>query len=244
MMKSSAASGRVGDPERSWFATTAPRSAIGWANRSGAAASSTEALTALTEWAFAELGLVRLHAAVYARNPASARVLAKAGYEFEGRQRARYFRDGEFIDGLLYAKVRLPALIGAFHHPHPPATHLPAHSPAGAVALTIITMTIPTILGHGVLLFGLLVRRVRAIAIPQTLCIRHRLSDTVRSAGISRENPSGPLPDSQFAGGRAAAHSAERPLRSRSPAERYAHRPPIHPRSVTNYRFPSPSHQP
>lgn len=67
-----------------------------------------EAVIALTDWAFTELRLVRLHAAVYARSPASARVLAKAGYEFEGRMRARYFRDGEFIDGLLYAKVRLP----------------------------------------------------------------------------------------------------------------------------------------
>jgi ribosomal-protein-alanine N-acetyltransferase len=67
-----------------------------------------EAVPALTEWAFAELHLVRLHAAVYARNPASARILEKAGYEYEGRLRARYFRDGEYIDGLLYAKLRLP----------------------------------------------------------------------------------------------------------------------------------------
>jgi RimJ/RimL family protein N-acetyltransferase len=66
-----------------------------------------EAVQALSEWAFRELGLVRLHAAVFARNPASARVLAKAGYEYEGRMRACYFRDGEYIDGLLYAKVRL-----------------------------------------------------------------------------------------------------------------------------------------
>jgi RimJ/RimL family protein N-acetyltransferase len=65
-----------------------------------------EAVVALTEWAFTELGLIRLHAPVYARNPASARVLSKAGYEFEGRQRARYFKDGEFIDGLMFAKIR------------------------------------------------------------------------------------------------------------------------------------------
>jgi len=67
-----------------------------------------EAVPAFTNWAFSELRLVRLHAAVYARNPASARVLIKAGYEFEGRLRARYFRDGEYIDGLLYAKLRGP----------------------------------------------------------------------------------------------------------------------------------------
>jgi len=68
----------------------------------------TEALDAMTEWAFRELNLVRLHAHVFARNPASARVLEKAGYTHEGRLRAYYFRDDEFIDGLLYAKVRLP----------------------------------------------------------------------------------------------------------------------------------------
>jgi ribosomal-protein-alanine N-acetyltransferase len=67
-----------------------------------------EAVVSLTEWAFTELHLVRLFAAVYARNPVSARVLEKAGYAFEGRMHACYFRDDEFIDGLLYAKVRLP----------------------------------------------------------------------------------------------------------------------------------------
>jgi [ribosomal protein S5]-alanine N-acetyltransferase len=68
-----------------------------------------EAVSALTEWAFAELRLVRIYAAVFARNPASVRVLMKAGFEYEGRLRARYYRDGEYIDGLLYAKVRFPA---------------------------------------------------------------------------------------------------------------------------------------
>ncbi len=67
-----------------------------------------EAVVALTEWAFAEAGLVRLRAGVFARNPASARVLEKAGYQLEGRSQARYFREGEYIDSLLYAKVRLP----------------------------------------------------------------------------------------------------------------------------------------
>jgi RimJ/RimL family protein N-acetyltransferase len=67
-----------------------------------------EAVAALSDWAFSELGLVRLYAPVFARNVASARVLEKAGYAFEGRLRARYFRDGEYIDGLLYAKVCPP----------------------------------------------------------------------------------------------------------------------------------------
>ena len=32
----------------------------------------------------------------------------KKPYEFEGRQRARYFKDGELIDALMFAKIRLP----------------------------------------------------------------------------------------------------------------------------------------
>jgi len=68
----------------------------------------TEALNAMSEWAFGELNLVRLYAKVFARNQASARVLEKAGYIFEGRLLTHYSRDGEFIDGLLYAMVRLP----------------------------------------------------------------------------------------------------------------------------------------
>ncbi|MHA3772906.1 GNAT family N-acetyltransferase [Verrucomicrobiota bacterium sgz303538] len=66
----------------------------------------TEAVLAFTDWGFTNLDLVRIHAAVYARNPASARVLEKAGFEYEGRLRAAYYKEGEFIHGLLYAKVR------------------------------------------------------------------------------------------------------------------------------------------
>jgi RimJ/RimL family protein N-acetyltransferase len=68
----------------------------------------TEALIAITKWAFTEFPVVRLDAPVYGRNPASTRVLEKAGYAFEGRLRARYFRDGQYIDALLCAKIRLP----------------------------------------------------------------------------------------------------------------------------------------
>jgi RimJ/RimL family protein N-acetyltransferase len=65
----------------------------------------TEAVVAFTEWGFRALGLRRICAAVFARNAASARVLEKAGYEYEGRERDRYFRDGAFMDGLRYARL-------------------------------------------------------------------------------------------------------------------------------------------
>ena len=45
----------------------------------------TWAVRAVTEWGFAELDVVRIYAAVFESNPASARVLEKCGYELEGR---------------------------------------------------------------------------------------------------------------------------------------------------------------
>ena len=66
----------------------------------------TGALRAFTEFAFAEFDLVRIDANVYEWNPASARVLEKAGYEYEGRLRRSITKDGQTIDQWLYAMVR------------------------------------------------------------------------------------------------------------------------------------------
>ncbi len=68
-----------------------------------------DAVAAVTEWAFSARRLVRIHAIVYAQNEASSRVLVNSGYAVEGRLRAHYFCNGEFIDALLYANVRLPS---------------------------------------------------------------------------------------------------------------------------------------
>jgi ribosomal-protein-alanine N-acetyltransferase len=64
-----------------------------------------EALTAVTEYAFSAHDLVRLYAHVFEWNEASARVLQKAGYKLEGRLRKSVTKDGKTIDQLLYAKV-------------------------------------------------------------------------------------------------------------------------------------------
>ncbi len=66
----------------------------------------TKAVRALTEYAFANLDLIRLYGAVFEWNPASARVLEKAGYTYEGRLRKSVTKDGKTIDQLLYAIVR------------------------------------------------------------------------------------------------------------------------------------------
>jgi RimJ/RimL family protein N-acetyltransferase len=66
----------------------------------------TKAVGALTAFAFAHHDLVRIFAGVFASNPASARVLEKAGYAFEGRLRRSVVKDGIVLDQLMYAMVR------------------------------------------------------------------------------------------------------------------------------------------
>lgn len=65
----------------------------------------TEIVVAVTKHAFEVYGLVRLFAAVFENNPASGRVLEKAGYAFEGRLRKSVVKDGVLMDSLLYACV-------------------------------------------------------------------------------------------------------------------------------------------
>ena len=66
----------------------------------------TAAVTTLTDRVFATTDIVRLYAGVFAWNAASARVLEKSGYVFEGRKKSAVFKDGHLIDELLYAKVK------------------------------------------------------------------------------------------------------------------------------------------
>ena len=66
----------------------------------------TRAIEALTEWAFDELGLHRIHADHYADNAASARALEKAGYTLEGRALASAVKLGVVKDQLIYARTR------------------------------------------------------------------------------------------------------------------------------------------
>jgi RimJ/RimL family protein N-acetyltransferase len=65
----------------------------------------TEAVKAVTFFAFQNYDLCRLYAGVFATNPASIRVLEKAGYQFEGRLRKSICKFGQIIDQLLFAKV-------------------------------------------------------------------------------------------------------------------------------------------
>lgn len=66
----------------------------------------TAAVTAMTPYAFATFELRRLQATVYEWNPASARVLEKAGYALEGRLRNYICKDNRIGDALMYARLR------------------------------------------------------------------------------------------------------------------------------------------
>jgi [ribosomal protein S5]-alanine N-acetyltransferase len=65
-----------------------------------------EAVAALTDYGFENFPLHRIYAVPKANNPASARVLEKAGFVLEGRLRKNVIKDGEILDSLLYAKTK------------------------------------------------------------------------------------------------------------------------------------------
>jgi RimJ/RimL family protein N-acetyltransferase len=65
----------------------------------------TEALREVTRHAIQAHGLTRVFAVPFEWNPASCRVLEKAGYVAEGRLRRSAIKDGRVVDQILYAYV-------------------------------------------------------------------------------------------------------------------------------------------
>lgn len=63
----------------------------------------TAAVEAVSRYAFTELRLSRVHAYTFLSNKASARVLVKAGYRYEGRLRRHVVKHGRRRDCLLFA---------------------------------------------------------------------------------------------------------------------------------------------
>jgi [ribosomal protein S5]-alanine N-acetyltransferase len=66
----------------------------------------TNAVSAFTDFWFQSFPLRRISAEVFSNNPASARVLEKAGFVLEGRLKNDVIKNGELLDSLLYAKTR------------------------------------------------------------------------------------------------------------------------------------------
>jgi ribosomal-protein-alanine N-acetyltransferase len=66
----------------------------------------TEAVQAVAEYAFSRFDFVRLQARVLDGNPASSRVLEKAGFTLEAAMRRAAFKDGRVMDLLLYSRLK------------------------------------------------------------------------------------------------------------------------------------------
>ena len=66
----------------------------------------TEILKRVIDFCFDDLGLNRVEADHFARNPASGRVMEKTGMKKEGVMRQKYCKDGEFLDAVQYAILK------------------------------------------------------------------------------------------------------------------------------------------
>lgn len=64
------------------------------------------AIKIFSDFAMEKFNLNRIFAEPYASNPASARVLEKAGFLREGIMKAHAYKDGKILDMYLYAKTR------------------------------------------------------------------------------------------------------------------------------------------
>ncbi len=66
----------------------------------------TEAVSAIVDYAFRDLGFHRLEANPFADNDASVKLLVKLGFKEEGRLRERHFFRGRFLDQLYFGILR------------------------------------------------------------------------------------------------------------------------------------------
>jgi RimJ/RimL family protein N-acetyltransferase len=65
----------------------------------------TAILRALTDWAFAEAGALRIRLIVDTTNPGSLRVAERSGYVREGVLRSVHFKNGRRIDAVLLSRL-------------------------------------------------------------------------------------------------------------------------------------------
>ena len=66
----------------------------------------TQAVKLVTNYATKKWKLKRIEAMAFAWNPASCRVLEKAGFKYEGTLKKSVFKNGKFVDELVFAKVK------------------------------------------------------------------------------------------------------------------------------------------
>lgn len=66
----------------------------------------TKALKAIVNYAFQDFDLIRIYASPFECNPASARVLEKSGFQYEGRLRKSAVKNSVVLDQLMYSIIR------------------------------------------------------------------------------------------------------------------------------------------
>ena len=66
----------------------------------------TAAVRQAVEWMFANTPIIRIFAAAYVSNPASQRVLDKAGFRFVGTMHRAFVGNGAFVDGCYYELLK------------------------------------------------------------------------------------------------------------------------------------------
>ena len=82
-----------------------PESAVGSGLRTGASYRGRGVMTAAVaraaERVFANTPIIRIFVAAYVSNPASQRVLDKAGFRFVGTMHCAFVGNGAFVDGIM-----------------------------------------------------------------------------------------------------------------------------------------------
>jgi ribosomal-protein-alanine N-acetyltransferase len=66
----------------------------------------TKAVKEMCNFGFKKLKLKRIWADTQSNNPASARVLEKAGFKLEGRKRKSIYKKGKYFDELIFGRLR------------------------------------------------------------------------------------------------------------------------------------------
>jgi RimJ/RimL family protein N-acetyltransferase len=66
----------------------------------------TKAIQEIVEYGFQTFDIVRIFARPFSTNLKSTRVLEKAGFVLEARLKKALFKNGEFMDELIYAILR------------------------------------------------------------------------------------------------------------------------------------------
>ncbi len=64
------------------------------------------AIPMMVKEAFETFAINRIYAVPFSNNPASHRVLEKAGFSLEARHEKKVYKNGEFLDELVYAIIR------------------------------------------------------------------------------------------------------------------------------------------